>query len=170
MGRAYANIISGEITTELKILQLAENDSQVATFISHEMSHLLKSHSMDVTMPEYVAADLKKRNIELSGVKELAEKCYLTKNFAGVDLKAIGSVLKNSIKGLEKSRNAYNMSRMQELLFGGRSDINDLSNCRKILKTERSLSSLFAKADIAITNHHVENLDKYQKAKNAFLN
>ena len=76
------------------------------------------------------------------------KKCYLTKNFAGVDLKAIGSVLKNSkdIKGLEKSRNAYNMSRMQELLFGGRSDINDLSNCRKILKTERSLSSLFAKS------------------------
>ena len=57
---AYANVISGEITTELKILQLAENDSQVATFISHEMSHLLKSHSMDVTMPEYVASRPKK--------------------------------------------------------------------------------------------------------------
>ena len=81
---AFASPITGNVYAELKIIELAENDAQVATFIGHEMAHVLMAHFSDYVTPTKTKEDF--QNLKASNLKKLVGLCYEPKAYMAPSL------------------------------------------------------------------------------------
>ena len=110
---AYANPMTGNIYAELSILKLAENDSQVATFLTHEIAHILLAHSSDYISPKRRISDLP--GFDPQRLNDVVKSCKPAVGYTNLPLSMVRAVFRRTAE-VEKIENQISYYRY---MYGG---------------------------------------------------
>ena len=168
---AFARLNTGDVIVELGIMELAENDAQIATFLSHEMAHLLKAHFPDVQVPDYAKEEFDKVFSKLSNVNEIAKQCYRPAAFAAVDDNALVKILPNNkdLKRMIAQTTQYRMIRFQQVISRSILPFTHISNCEFVFKKQKTLEKIFKLAEPKVGSFDGDTKNKFYQSKKKFF-
>ena len=161
---AFASPITGNVYAELKIIELAENDAQVATFIGHEMAHVLMAHFSDYVTPTKTKEDF--QNLKASNLKKLVGLCYEPKAYGTITSSMLEPVLGKSerLTRLQNKLNEYYLARFSEL-FKPKNPVQGLLNCRFIESRQDELVALFEQGDKLLSSKPKDIQQQWKEAR-----
>ncbi len=164
---AYAQPITGEIFAELSIIKLAENDAQIATFLSHELSHILMSHTSDDVLPDTKLKELSYLNNR--EVKAIAKNCYKPSAYRFFTAASLRTVLgfDKRLDSLDYQLQVYDRGRSQQV-WNRSKGLPDLINCNFVQKRQQQIQNLIYTGDAGIWSKSDRVKRNWEKVKKKF--